>query len=355
MRALILFFSLVIVAPIDSQGQTQNDTNDNVRVKDSKKLELIQRRFPNGAIQFEHHLVEDKSGNLVNHGQFIEYNLKNEVIRSGQFVVGKKTGSWSKLIDESKLQKLVPDLDKGFKRPFHSKADFRDGLLDGSWVCHDSNGNIVFQWEFKNGKRNGDSIWLDSKGKPLVSISYKSDLADGPAILDPKLNSKQHEMVEFAAGRKKQTVEKFYSDKSRKIVKSRVDYLIHSKINLAKHDWENSSVTYRATADQTPVMHGLAITYHANGQTESRGKYLEGKKHGEFVWWYENGQKKSAGSYQNGKEDGRWNWWHENGIPKARGSYRLGAQIGQWSTWNESGKLDCREDVAKSKSQPKVR
>ena len=66
--------------------------------------------------------------------------------------------------------------------------------------------------------------------------------------------------------------------------------------------------------------------YYENGQLESQGTYVNGKKHGEYKYWHENGQIWSQGTYVNGEIHGETKSWYENGQLESQGTY----VNGQW-------------------------
>ena len=57
----------------------------------------------------------------------------------------------------------------------------------------------------------------------------------------------------------------------------------------------------------------IKTTYYDNGQKESEGNYINGKKEGKWTEWHLNGNKKYEMDLVDGKVEGKWSWWDEEG------------------------------------------
>lgn len=74
---------------------------------------------------------------------------------------------------------------------------------------------------------------------------------------------------------------------------------------------------------------GVWITKYKNGQTNFKGKYVNGKAEGEGVYYFENGQIRFQGTYLNGLKDGKWIAYFENGNIRYKVTYKEGDQVGE--------------------------
>jgi antitoxin component YwqK of YwqJK toxin-antitoxin module len=65
------------------------------------------------------------------------------------------------------------------------------------------------------------------------------------------------------------------------------------------------------------------ISYHKNGQLDSKGTRKNGKKVGPWVRYHDNGQLWFKGTYKDGKRDGYFESYNEDGtvIPNLTGAY----------------------------------
>ena len=76
------------------------------------------------------------------------------------------------------------------------------------------------------------------------------------------------------------------------------------------------------------VMEGPWVSYHDNGQLESKGTYKDGKKDGPWVGYYDNGQLQFKGTLKDGKEDGSWESYDKNGqSDEFAGTYKNGVKV----------------------------
>ena len=143
--------------------------------------EMIRQRFPNGKPQVERWVIENTKGNIVNHGKYVEYDARGSVVLSGSYVQGKREGVWTQQTTGEQVQRLLGQRDREFVEPFTSRATFNAGKLDGDWTVVDGKGRLMSSWSYVDGARHGTSSLFNSKGEVTQSITYKNNLADGPA------------------------------------------------------------------------------------------------------------------------------------------------------------------------------
>lgn len=309
--------------------------------------ELVQQRFADGKVMVERWVVEAESGDIINHGSYVRYNQAGEPVLSGTYVMGKQQGEWTKQVSVDQAREISNTNMAGFTAPFTSRVRFENGSMTGEWTCKDARGNYVFVWSFSDGKRSGMSTWFNSTGQVLQKLSYTNNLADGPATVSLKKEEAAQDVV-FEEGRMLRRVDRPYPAKiagAQPKLKSQDWYLVPTPFNVETNDWNRNVVTYQPFDSSQVIRHGRSINFYENGQRESEGNYVEGKRHGSFVWWYSNGQQKTVGEYQKDQEEGNWIWWHENGMKEASGTYIAGKKVQKWSVWSSDGKLVKRTDV----------
>ena len=66
---------------------------------------------------------------------------------------------------------------------------------------------------------------------------------------------------------------------------------------------------------------GEWITYHDNGQLESKGSFIDGNKDGDWVFFFDNGTIATQLNYKLGKKNGDFVGLYPNGCPQIKGSY----------------------------------
>lgn len=95
--------------------------------------------------------------------------------------------------------------------------------------------------------------------------------------------------------------------------------------------------------------HGLWITYYANGNKRSEGRYDHGKKDGPWTQYHKNGAVGSKGTFHQGDFTGRYQSFHDNGNPATTGMYNPirgnsadGTKDGEWHHYQLDGKTVWR-------------
>ncbi len=322
----------------------QDEETDSASAPSSDQSELIQQRFSNGGLHVERHAVEDEQGNFVNHGDYVEYNAKGEVVRHGKYSYGSLDGEWKQMVGVEAIRQLTDSLDAGFQPPFQSHVTFRRGKLTDVWTVTDSKGKLVFIWQFEDGQRNNLSVWYNSRSDVIREMTYDSNVPNGPALIsDPK--TKKPTQIQLAHGRIVQTKTEWYDPHSRQKKKSEENVLVPYASSIVDHDWWNCRISAQSEKSAEPVRHGLVSNWYANSQLAYQGNYEQGKQNGEFSWYYENGQTKGRGWHKDDVKVGEWTWWHATGMKQASGIYEAGLATGVWSSWNADGRLVQRGDA----------
>lgn len=309
------------------------------------RAELLQQRTADGKVQVERWVTEDTAGNLVNHGEYKEYDAKGAIIRTGTFRMGQLDGVWKQTIPLPNAQAITDTIDFGFRPPFQSEANFVSGRLEGDWTLSDSVGNVVLVWQFENDLRNGASVWLNSRGKAVREVTYRNGVPDGPAS---RFNSTQKEPDKFVffEGKVLKSRTIWYDPDRRTKKKYEESLLVPEGEQFVSQDWWNSQVRTASIPSTEPLRHGTLVGWHANGTKSVEGQFLHNQPMGQFQWWYPSGQLQSKGVYLDGSMTGTWNWWYPNGMKMLHGEYELGEQRGIWSLWSADGKLVQRDEAA---------
>lgn len=201
------------------------------------------------------------------------------------------------------------------------------------WFVTDKSGRVVFQWEFSNGVRHGDSIWFDARGSTRQMIRYDNDQVEGDVI--SIVGEKQKVLQRYIYGRKLvPDVEKYANGR----VKRQGHVLLPKEVTTMNVDWWNATaqeVLVRKSGEM--VRHGEFKFWYANGRPQLTGAYNVGREIGDFVWYYENGLKQTEGVYTDGYRDGTWSEWYATGAMKGTGAYTHGERVGHWRAWHENG------------------
>lgn len=326
----------------DLEPEYTTDSTDSFGVP-GKTPELLRQRFPDGKTHIERWVTEDSAGNLINHGNYKEFDEKGDLLRSGNFKLGQFEGPWHQSLSLATTQSLVDTLDPGFRPPFKSEAIFSDSQLDGDWTITDSVGKPVVIWQFVAGQRQNASIWLNSRSQAVREINYVGGIPDGPATrMVP--GSREPERFTYFKGQIIKSRTTWHNPDRRQHKKSEETVLIPDADELVSHDWWNSQVVSKPVTISQPIRHGGYVSWHPNGTKSIEGEFQYGQPYGEFQWWYPSGQLQSKGVYQGGLMSGSWAWWYPNGMKLLQGNYTSGEQVGTWSQWAVDGQLVLREN-----------
>lgn len=138
----------------------------------------------------------------------------------------------------------------------------------------------------------------------------------------------------------------------------RSDYFIHEKKLQMDGTYEDADCK---------IANGFFYYFHANGELESTGKYVHGKKEGLWLSYHPDGLMSDSGMYANGNNTGTrlawyengyprdsavWNTdgsgieitWFDNGVPSSGGRYTAGEKPnGKWQFFHSNGKLSAQE------------
>lgn len=321
------------------------DENAPAKVGDKEEagpaeVELIQERYPNGAIKIEREMIQDAEGNYIRHGSWTHYEQGGNILARGRYEKEERHGTWTRLYkgDESPIFTQAPYNE--YKGPFISQTTFENGRLNGKWIISDSKQHKISEITFENGQRNGIATWWYANGSKMQEIPYRDGLVDGE-LQQWDVDAKPIKQETYQAGRRTTTSVAHYPNGQKR---SEESFLTAPVTIDTADDWWNARFLV-LTAIGKDVKHGISTAYHENGQKKLQGQYQNNLPEGKFVWWYATGQKSLEGTFQNGKANGTWTWWHENGQKSIKGEYKDGAPVGKWNWWKEDGRVAQNADV----------
>lgn len=325
-------------SPDDEKAPSKEDAK--TEAGDSE-IELIQERYPNGAIKIEREVTLDSEGNYIRHGSWTQYDQAGSVISRGRYDKDERNGTWTRVYKggESPIFALTPY--KEFTGPYISQATFEMGRLHGKWIIADSKQHKISEIAFENGQRNGQAIWWYANGSKMQEINYRDGLIEGE-LMQWDADAKPISQETYQAGRRTIPRISHYSNGQKRTE----EIFLSSPVTIeSADDWWNARFIVLSPIGKD-VKHGISTAYHENGQKKSQGQYQNNLPEGKFVWWYATGQKSMEGSFQSGKANGSWAWWHPNGQKSIKGEYKDGAPVGKWFWWKEDGRVAQNADVS---------
>ena len=280
--------------------------NSNREFAPKVETETIRERFKNGKVHIERQVTLDGNQNYVNHGNFTEWSAKGEVTASGTYEMGERQGTWVKFYQAKDAALFSTQPYARFKAPFQSAVEFRGDKMDGLWAITDADQRVVSQIQLNHGIRNGKATWFHSNGQTLYQAEYKDGVLNG-LYVEKTAEGKVVRQDAYVDGRKSENVKEHYPSMA---VKSEMTFLTAGQIAVSNDDWDSAKLaTYSASGEK--VKHGSYKLYFDNGQLMSVGSYDRGSLTGSYESWHANGEKAVSGNYVGGSQDGTWNWWHQ--------------------------------------------
>ena len=302
----------------------------------SADAELIQERYPNREVKIERQVVQDASGNYVNHGKWVMYDERGHMVGCGQYRYGERHGPWTRWHMSIGSKDMLAQMPyKQFQPPFVSEVTFDNGRVNGKWKIYDKQDRVCSEFNFENGERQGKSVWYYPNGVKMREIDFTAGQYDGQAREwgpDKKLTKNDT----YQDGRRLGKKSEAYANGQPKI---EATYLFAREVLKCNYDWWEGNITTTIAKEGKDQRHGLYTTWYKNGQKDEEGQYLNDLAVGKCTWWYENGQKAIDGQFINGERNGHWTWWHENGQKSADGEFVKGVEIGKWTWWAADGKV----------------
>ena len=310
------------------------DANTNV-VDASAPVEVVQERYPGGAVKVRREVTLDMAGNYINHGSWAMFDTSENEVAAGDFKNNQRDGQWSRTYQwgDSPLFNQHPY--SSFEAPFTSKAEFDNGELNGKWTITDNQGRVASEWNYKEGNLDGTAKWMFPSGDPMEEIEYVGGLIDGTH----KMWSEAGELLQddtYQDGRKLAAKTETYASGA----PLWEGMFLHEKHVMLRTDdwWKAVPVSYQPVG--SAERHGRFTSWYENGEKKFEGLFENDVRAGEFKWWYSNTQLAAKGAYKDNERHGLWVWWHENGQKAIQGQYENGSLKGEWSYWASNGKLE---------------
>lgn len=104
---------------------------------------------------------------------------------------------------------------------------------------------------------------------------------------------------------------------------------------LAFYDYNESPYS----VDENGLMTGNWVSFHDNGNYESKGSLYKDQKNGVWRNWDTNGNLISEAHFHFGQKDGNWKIWSSEGTLLYDMHYDKGKRVKTWKVYNEAGEL----------------
>ncbi len=324
--------------------------------------ELIQERYPSSAIKIERRVILDAEENYINHGDWMMWDEKGNLVARGRYDHGKRDGTWLRWYSPRKAEILASPIYKGFEAPFHGEVELNQGRLDGAWTIYDAKDRIASRWMFKSGARHGPSLWWSPNGQKRREVHFEDGQLVGEST-EWTENGEIARQVTYVDHRELAEIADWYDPAPKRGRKTaapqRAKYrgwMLHDRrIANPTFDWWNGIVKMPAAKPVAePLRHGRWKFWYPSGLEAAQGEYDLGRLVGKWEWWHPNGQLRSIGQFSEGISDGEWTWWHSNGQKHRVGAYKNGVEIGVWREWREDGKIVQVKDASAGGMEPSL-
>ena len=222
---------------------------------------------------------------------------------------------------------------------------FQDKLFTGI-VYHKENGKLKFEYELKNGLKNGlhieyqtaDSvITLDIN---LADLSGQEDLfKDLPKLPQKKTHEKQIKTIQcFKDNKEHGILETYWGDNGKLRVQME---FIEGKKNGKEIDFHTNGEVDTITTFKDDYANGPYFKYREGGALAVKGFMKDEERHGRYEIYYESGQLENAGDYKEDELEGVWKYYLENGKLSSNVLYKDGVKNGLAKIYHKSGKLQA--------------
>jgi antitoxin component YwqK of YwqJK toxin-antitoxin module len=299
-------------------------------------VEIITERYPNGAVASRREVCQDAQGNFVNHGGYEAYDQSGNVVMSGQYDMGRASGTWSRSFRAIEGE-VMAEIDKTFRGPYVSSARFKDGQLDGPWTIVSGSNQKIIEWQFQEGRPTGIWTWYYTNGRKRKEVGFNAQGDRHGIATDYAADGKMVREIEYVDGRYYFVKATDYKPGQKK---SEGRYISARDTAVVTYDWRTNKIKRDVLAKPGPALKdGPWSWWYINGQLQMAGQFKEGIPVGKFTWWYQNAQKQAEGEYIDGQMHGLWITWHQNGLKQSQGEYENGTPVGRWQQWNADGRV----------------
>lgn len=266
----------------------ENDSVQTQTIKDGNGY--IQTFYSSGSTK-EHYTFE----NGLKTGPFTEYTAGRMLSVGGEFLKGKKHGTWVFYNVNGILEK---------------KISYNKDSLDGEYVVFFENGDTLTHGFYNNGQKIGKWFWKNDIGKLDMEGSFIDGFQQGEWSF-------------------------YYSSGE---LSYKANFLNGKKHGQWHYYYKNGS-NYRLGSYNNDLREGTWKTWYEDGTLLMEGKYINGKEEGEWRNYWDNGVLKNKSTFKKGKLNGEWLSYTPQKMLVLEGRYRDDLKIGEWREYYNNGRL----------------
>jgi antitoxin component YwqK of YwqJK toxin-antitoxin module len=271
------------------------------------------------------------------------YNASSFSILTGQYVHGKKTGTWTRKYENGNIYSIeiyLEDHPDGTWFTYSedgekfTESNYAKGFKEGIWKNWYRNGQVAIDSKYHFGELVGDYTEYYENGKTKKKCKYVAGIYDGKVETWYENGQKESEYT-TVRNNIQGIWREWYSNGQVKLERG----FKNGGPTGYDYEWyENGQLKSQSYIDAKGVVSDSSRTWFENGQVETvvgrnkTGKILVVKSS------YANGKMKSEIPYANGKINGVCSYWNEKGILIKQISMKDNVPNGEYKTWNDTGK-----------------
>ena len=217
--------------------------------------------------------------NLPN-GKGIKYYSNGNILYEGTFINGKFEGKGKYFYDDGE----------------YFVGGYKNGLRNGNGMNYYKNGNIKYEGDFVDDKREGNGKYIYEDGEYYIG-QWKNNVRNGKGI-------------------------EYYSNGN---IRYEGDFVDGKREGSGKYIFENGE--YYIGQLKNDVRNGKGKEYYSNGNIKYEGDFVDGKMEGNGKYIFENGEY-YIGHWKSGLPNGKGIKYYSNGNIKFEGNYINGKMEG---------------------------
>ncbi len=221
----------------------------------------------------------------------------------------------------------------------------KNGLKQGFWKKHYSNGTIKYYGFFKDNKPIGKFNRYDIYGNIEAELYYPADTNKTYISYFHKNGNIKTKGI--FTNQKKDSIWNFYTNDGHLI--NKVNYKNDEKNGIETKFYKNGKILEK-TIWNNGEKNGPLLTYYKNGNNRSKIFFRNGIYDGDYIIFFEQGKIKIKGTFENNMKHGMWTYYNLDGTIKQEIEYINGKATNQ----KELDSLENIELIRLEKNKGKI-
>ena len=221
-----------------------------------------------------------------------------------------------------------------------SRIKMKNYIPHGLCIDFYQNGIKMREFNFTEGKKNGDFVVFSENGQKIQSGNYKNDLLTGELTSYFDSGEKQS-ITSFTKNLPDGFIKEFH--KNGTVIRF-CHYQMDTIHGTCKIYYPNGSL--RTKEDFYKGMkNGIGTNYYQSGKLKDSTLFKAGARVGKQIQMYENGVVHGINFYIEDKLNGICSYFYDNGKPKAILRYENGKKVGKQTSYYKNGNTESLEVI----------